>query len=49
MVGNAASVWVKQYIHMLLLGYLKCLRDFGVDEGRELRNSVIRNRTGVVD
>lgn len=49
-MDNVAHVWVKKYVYMLLLGYLKCHGDFGVDEeGRELRKSVRRNRIGVVD
>jgi len=31
MVDNAAHVWAKKYVYMLLLGYLKCLGDFDVD------------------
>ena len=40
MVDNVARMWEKKYVYMLLLSHLKCLGDFGVDEGRELRRSV---------
>jgi len=40
MVDNAARVWEKKYVHMVLLGHLKCLGVFGIDEGRELRKSL---------
>jgi hypothetical protein len=35
-VDSVARKWEKKYVYILLLGHLKCLGDFGVDEGREL-------------
>jgi len=39
-VDNAEREWEKKYVYMLLLGHLKCLGDFGLDEGREMRRSL---------